>query len=88
MYIFNTHLGGLGQDDSGDQFSINIPQTTLTLPTLPSGYGNTSTFTGLPIAAEIGLGLLGTFLLFRVTQKAGRRVQAGVKAARRAMLSQ
>lgn len=66
-----------------DSFSINIPQTTLTLPTLPAGYADTTTFTGLPIAWEIGLGLVGALLLFRFTQKAGRRVRAGVKAARR-----
>jgi hypothetical protein len=80
MYV----RGNLGQDDSGDQFSINIPQTTFTLPTLPAGYSNTGTFTGLPVAVEIGLGLAAAFLLFRVTQKTTRRVSAGVRAARRA----
>jgi hypothetical protein len=80
VYV-KTHLG---QDDSTDQFSVNIPQMTLTLPTVPAGYTDTSTFTGLPIAAEIGLGLLGAFVLLRFTQNVGRRVKSGVRAARRA----
>jgi hypothetical protein len=75
-------IGRIG-DDSADQFSINIPQTTLTIPSLPQGYADTATFTGLPITWEIGLGLLASLLLFRFTQKAGRRVSAGVRAARR-----
>jgi hypothetical protein len=74
---------GLGQDDS-DQFSINIPQTTLTLPNVPAGYADTTTFTGLPVYAEIGLGLVGIWLLFKGTRNVKRRVSAGVKAARRA----
>jgi hypothetical protein len=76
----------MGQDDSGtaaEQFSINIPQTTLTLPTVPAGYTDTTTFTGLPVVWEIGLGLVGAFFLARFVTKAKRRVSAGVRAARR-----
>lgn len=79
MIVYGAHLG---QDDS-DQFSINIPQTTLTLPTVPAAYSDTTTFTGLPLYLELGLGVLGTILLFRFTQRTTRRVRAGVKAARR-----
>lgn len=74
----------LGQDDSSGQFSVNIPQTTLTLPTVPAAYADTNTFTGLPLYLELGLGAIGAFLLVRVTQKTTARVRAGVKAARRA----
>jgi hypothetical protein len=74
----------LGQDDSADSLSINIPQTTLTLPTLPAGYADTTTFTGLPVWAELGLGGIGLFLLFKGVRGAKRRVSAGVKAVRRA----
>jgi len=76
----------LGQDDSGtaaDQFSINIPQTTLTLPTVPAAYEDTSTFTGLPVVWEIGLGLVGAFFLAKFVGSAKRRVTAGVRAAKR-----
>ena len=85
MHIYGAHLGlgRLGQDDSGDQFSINIPQTTVTLPSLPPAYSDTNTFTGLPLYMEIGLGVLGTILLVKATGSATRRVRAGVKAARR-----
>jgi hypothetical protein len=75
---------GLGQDDTGDGFSINIPQTTLTLPTLPAAYSDTTTFTGLPLWAELGLGGLGLYMLFAATRRVGKRVSAGVRAARRA----
>jgi hypothetical protein len=74
----------LGQDDSAGQFSINIPQTTLALPTVPAAYAATDTFTGLPLYLELGLGALGAFLLVRATQRTTKRVRAGVKAARRA----
>ena len=72
----------LGQDDSG--FSINIPQTTLTLPSVPSAYSDSDTFTGLPLYLEVGLGVIGAYLLVKATQKTTARVRAGVKAARRA----
>jgi hypothetical protein len=86
MYIYGTHLGlgRLGQDDTSDQFSVNIPQTTITLPSIPAAYSDTSTFTGLPLYLEIGLGMLGTYLLVRATQRTTQRVRAGVRAARRA----
>jgi hypothetical protein len=76
-------IGRIG-DDGADQFSVNIPQTTLTVPSLPPGYADTATFTGLPITWEIGLGLLGALMLFKFTQRASKRVSAGVRAARRA----
>lgn len=84
MIVSQKNRRRLGQDDSSGQFSVNIPQTTITLPTIPPAYADTNTFTGLPLYLELGLGALAAVLLVKATQKTTARVRAGVRAARRA----
>jgi hypothetical protein len=85
--LVQRRLAGLADDYntggiSPDQFAVNIPQLTVTLPTLAPAYSDTSTYTGLPVWLELGVfGLVG-YYLFRFVSETTQRVRSGVRAAR------